>query len=141
MDWAVVFKIANLMALTSWVVLIFLPRRWELIQIVPRYVVPLLLSVAYAALVLVYFAQADGGFDSLENVKKLFGSDAMVLAGWLHYLAFDLFVGCWIAREADGLGLHRVLQAPVLFLTFMFGPVGYLVFMAVKLFFRQQVKA
>ncbi len=141
MDWAVVFKVANLMALVSWMVLIFLPRRWEVMQMVPRYVVPLLLSAAYAGLVLVYFAQADGGFDSLENVKKLFGSDAMVLAGWLHYLAFDLFVGCWIAREADEFGLHRVLQAPVLFLTFMFGPAGYLVFMAVKLFFRQRVTA
>jgi hypothetical protein len=53
-------------------------------------------------------------------------SDAGLLAGWVHYLAFDLFIGTWIAVEADRRGIHRLLQAPILVATFLFGPLGLL---------------
>jgi hypothetical protein len=52
----------------------------------------------------------------------------VLLAGWIHYLAFDLFVGRWIASEADKMGISRLIQGPILFGTFMFGPLGLLVF-------------
>ncbi|MEM9315304.1 MAG: abscisic acid-deficient protein Aba4 family protein, partial [Pseudomonadota bacterium] len=55
-----------------------------------------------------------------------------LLAGWIHYLAFDLFVGAWIATEADRLGLSRLLQAPLLVATFMFGPVGLALFLVMR---------
>ena len=52
----------------------------------------------------------------------------MALAGWVHYLAFDLFVGLWIAARADAMRLSLVVQAPILTATFMFGPLGLLLF-------------
>ena len=55
-------------------------------------------------------------------------SDPVLVAGWVHYLAFDLFIGTWIAVEADKRGYNRVLQAPMLVATFMFGPLGLLLF-------------
>jgi hypothetical protein len=55
-------------------------------------------------------------------------SDGVLVAGWIHYLAFDLFVGIWIAVEADKRGFHRILQVPMLLGTFVFGPIGLLLF-------------
>ena len=55
-----------------------------------------------------------------------------MLAGWLHYLAFDLLIGIDIARRSDRLGLSRLLQAPLLLTTFMFGPLGYLLMLAIE---------
>ena len=121
------FGIANSAALGAWVVLILAPRwRWLLPAL--AVVVPGLLSVAYAALIGVYFFRVEGGgFGSLAEVKTLFTCDPVVLAGWLHYLAFDLLVGVFIAWRSDRLGINRLIQAPILILTFMFGPAGLLV--------------
>ena len=87
------------------------------------------LCVAYAVLVqLVFFSVQGGGFSSLAAVQRLFEVPEVALAGWIHYLAFDLFVGLWIAQRADAMGLSRWLQAPVLVVTFMFGPIGLMLF-------------
>lgn len=116
----------------GWVILIFLPRRWKWINRIPSVLIPLVLSFLYSFLIARYFFSADGGFDSLANVQQLFSYPAVALAGWTHYLAFDLFVGGVIARQADEIGLSRLLQAPILLLTFMFGPFGYLLFVLIK---------
>jgi hypothetical protein len=63
---------------------------------------------------------------SLAEVSKLFDVPGLVLAGWLHYLAFDLFVGAWIAERAAADGLPRWALLPMLALTFLFGPAGLL---------------
>jgi len=60
-------------------------------------------------------------------------ADGGLVAGWIHYLAFDLFVGLWIATEADKAGISRWLQAPILVATFMFGPIGLLLFFATRM--------
>ena len=86
----------------------------------------MLLAVAYSLLVMTTFGSTDGGFDSLSDVRTLFASDEALCAGWLHYLAFDLLVGVWLARRMDETSVSRIIQAPVLAATFMFGPVGWL---------------
>ena len=58
------------------------------------------------------------------------------MAGWTHYLAFDLFVGCWIAQDADRRGIGRIGQAPVLALTFVAGPAGLLLHYLLRLLIR-----
>ncbi|MEM9305603.1 MAG: abscisic acid-deficient protein Aba4 family protein, partial [Pseudomonadota bacterium] len=66
------------------------------------------------------------------QVRVLLSKDEMLLAGWIHYLAFDLFIGGWIAVHADRVGLNRLIQAPILVATFMFGPVGLALFLAMR---------
>lgn len=132
MTWENGFSVASTAALLGWAALILLPR-WTWLRLALRYVLPSLFATAYTALVLVYFFHVDGGgFNSLAQVKALLGTEPTLLAGWIHYLAFDLFVGTWIAGRSDALGLSRLLQAPILLLTFLFGPIGYLVFVAVQ---------
>ena len=89
------------------------------------------LSVAYAVLIMLFFFRVEGGgFNTIGEVRALFMSDGGLLAGWIHYLAFDLFVGIWIAEEADRIGMSRLLQIPILIATFMFGPIGLLIYLA-----------
>lgn len=126
MDWEVPFTLGGQIAACGWLILILAPRRWPLLNAVPRFVLPGVLSLGYAVLILVHFGRADGGFGSLADVKALLSSDPVLLAGWIHYLAFDLFIGGWIAARSDRLGVSRLVQAPVLAATFLFGPFGLL---------------
>jgi len=86
----------------------------------------------YIWLIATSLPSAEGGFDSLEHVKLLFTNDRAVLAGWVHYLAFDLFVGCWEVLDAQERGFRHVFVIPCLFLTFMFGPAGLLLYLALR---------
>lgn len=129
MDWEVPFAIAGQVAMAGWAILIFAPRRWPALNLMPGAVLPAALALGYAGLVLVHFAGTGGGFGSLAEVRILLSTEPMLLAGWVHYLAFDLFVGAWIARRADRIGLSRLVQAPILVATFMLGPVGLLLFL------------
>ena len=129
-----IFKLCNIAALASWVLLVAAPR-WKLVPQIIRWGVMTLMAVLYSVLIAVYFFRIDGGgFSSLAAVQALFTSREVALAGWVHYLAFDLFVGLWIAEKSDNLGIARIVQAPVLVTTFMFGPLGYLLFQAVLAF-------
>ena len=122
----------NLFALPGWIVLIFLPRRWPSLLQFPEMVVPLVLGFIYGGVMLALFGRVEGGFGSFVEIKALFQSDYMLAAGWIHYLAFDLFVGTWIAKRSDEIGLSRLIQAPILGLAFMFGPAGYALFVLTR---------
>lgn len=127
------FNIANLVALAGWVALILLPFAPSLLEPLSRLVVPVLLSIAYA--VIIVPAMAQGGFGSLTSLEGLasgLGQPWLLLGGWLHYLAFDLLVGCWIAERARAEGVPNWALIPVLLLTFILGPVGFLAFLAAR---------
>jgi hypothetical protein len=80
-----------------------------------------------------YWSSAPGGgYGSLSAVHALFQQPALLTAGWFHYLAFDLFVGTWIAREGERAGIAPLLLLPCFVLTFLFGPVGLLAFLALR---------
>ncbi len=132
------FSMAGNAALIGWVILIFLPRRYDLLFAVPQFIIPFGLSLLYAGLILpTIFTVDGGGFGSLAEVRVLFGNDATLFAGWVHYLAFDLFIGAWIARRADAIGLSRLIQAPILAATLMFGPFGLALFLGIRVFYRR----
>lgn len=127
------FQIANLAAMAGWAALLASPFIPKIADRIAASAIPLILSVAYLGLVLAFWSGAEGGFDSLANVEKLFRTREIVLAGWLHYLAFDLFVGAWVARTARAEGIAFWYVVPCLLLTFLFGPVGFLLFQVFRL--------
>jgi hypothetical protein len=133
-----VFQIANGLTLVTWIVLgcAIVFRREGLMRWIGF--VPVAMSALYALLILLFFFKAEGGFDTLANVQKLFTSPWAALAGWVHYLAFDLLVGTWIARETSRLVLPRWPMIVLLPLTFMFGPAGYLGFEITKFLFAKE---
>jgi len=114
----------------SWIVLMVQPKRMAPLL---RFVVPVLMAMLYSWALATAPSNPDGGFGSLAQVKALFTQDRAVLAGWVHYLAFDLFVGCWEVMDAQQRGVRYLLVVPCLLLTFMFGPVGLLLYLTLRL--------
>jgi hypothetical protein len=131
------FQIANPFVLIGWVALLASPWMPNWADRIASLIVPLVLSVAYAGLILAFWSSGQGGFDSLQNVALLFQSPWLLLAGWIHYLAFDLFVGAWVVRTAREEGVAFWMVVPCLVLTFLFGPAGFLVFNAIRAARRQ----
>jgi len=132
-----IFSIASTTAVLSWVLLAAAPR-WRFTKLaIHSGTIPLLLSAAYLVLVLLFFGRAEGGFGSLAEVMILFSDPWAVLAGWIHYLAFDLFVGAWEVRDSERHGISHWLVIPCLFFTFMLGPIGLLLYMGARRAFRK----
>jgi len=125
------FSLLNLIAITGWLPLVFLPRaRWAT-AVVPV-VLPCLFGVIYVVLVAASLPWGEGGFSSLAGIGALFENPWALLAGWAHYLAFDLFIGGWQVRDARERGIPHLFVVPALLLTFLFGPAGLLLYLAVR---------
>ena len=127
-----VFALANGIALLSWLLLAVLPGRRWVTDIVTGKAVPAVFAVLYIAIVATTLSGAEGSFSTLAGVASLFANPWLLLAGWVHYLAFDLLIGTWEARDARERGVPRLLLIPCLFLTFMLGPAGWLLYMGVR---------
>jgi hypothetical protein len=128
------YTIINAIALLGWLSLIFLPKKKWTFTIVVSGGVSAILALFY-----IYFivgsitGEATGGdFSSLKGLKALFQSDIALLAGWAHYLVFDLFIGAWMTSNAQRLGLAHWKIIPCLLFTFMMGPVGLLLYFIVR---------
>lgn len=139
MNWDAIFGAANLLALISWAALILLPR-WPALLSALLYLVVGLLSLLYAGILIGLMtgwvdpggSMEGGNFSSIEGVQALFAAKGGLTLGWLHYLAFDLFVGIWIARDADAKGFSRFIQGPILLATFMAGPLGLFAWLVLR---------
>ena len=132
MDADTIFQLSGPVAIAGWLSLFASPWLPSFADRFASTIVPALLSVAYVGLMLAFWSGAEGGFDTLDNVALLFQTRELLLAGWLHYLAFDLFVGAWIVRTARAEGISFWLALPCLPLTFLFGPGGYLAFISLR---------
>ena len=126
------FSIANVVAVLSWLPLAVLPGRRWVTDIVTGKAVPMLFAVLYVVIVATTFGQSEGSFSTLSGVAALFANPWLLLAGWLHYLAFDLLIGTWEVRDARERKVPHILLVPCLFMTFMFGPAGWLLYMTVR---------
>lgn len=127
-----VFRAANFFAMGGWILLLVAPRWRGTQRLVVSGAWSAILSLAYLVLIVAHLPGARGGFGSLAEVATLFTNPMLLLAGWIHYLAFDLLVGAIEAREAQKDGMPRLLLAPCLVLTFLLGPIGLLTFLAIR---------
>ncbi len=133
MNYEFVFSIANTTALTGWFLLVFLPNHKMTQLLVHRASISLLLSIGYLGYAVVAMSSdAAGDFQSFSGVMSLFQDHNWAMAGWIHYLAFDLFVGSWLQRESTRHGINHLLIVPCLLLTFILGPVGLLAYNLLK---------
>jgi hypothetical protein len=133
-----IFSLAGMVVLPCWILLAAAPT-WKWSQRLATFVAPLLIASVYVWLLFAHPAPQGAGFRSLAQVMVLFSSPYAVLAGWIHYLAFDLFTGAWEARDAARLGISRWIVLPCLVLTFLFGPLGLALYLLLKLGMRRSV--
>ena len=135
-----VFSLANLIAMPMWLLMIILPN-WKVTRFLVDYkLIPLVLSLTYAFYIILALQSGPPmDFGSMEAVMNLFTDENALLAGWVHYLAFDLLVGMWMLEQNRTLKIHQLIMVPCLIGTFMFGPVGFLVFMLVRTIKKQRL--
>lgn len=139
MDWPLLFKLANASVLPGWFLLLFMPKHKVSKFLVHSYFYPILLGVFYL-LMMVYSFGGAGGMDTLENLKISFARDEVLILGWVHYLVFDLFIGAWITRDAHRNGIVHIAIVPALVLTLFAGPVGLLLYLAVRGFILRKFR-
>ncbi|MDE0883997.1 MAG: ABA4-like family protein [Myxococcota bacterium] len=130
------FLIFNNGVLLGWLLLVLAPG-WEWTQrIVHSFGIPLLVAAAYGFSILAGSGEADenASFFSLAGVMLFFASPWSALAGWLHYLVFDLFVGAWEVRDARRRGIPHLAVVVCLVFTLMLGPIGLGLYALVRIF-------
>ena len=142
MDYSLAFSIAGQITMLGWILLAIVPR-WKYTKtIVQNGIIPLLLGSLY--LYLFIRIVSSGGLDlsafgSLDGVMELFTDPGAVLMGWVHYLSFDLWVGSWEVGDAHKKGVPHLLVIPCMFLTFMAGPVGLLLYILIRAIYTKQI--
>jgi hypothetical protein len=127
------FSICNPVALIGWLILVFAGRMKWAAALVTGAIIPVLFGILYASLIVAHWGESSGSFSTLEGVAALFQNHWLLLAGWIHYLAFDLFIGSWQVRDSVKVGISHWIVIPCLALTFMFGPIGLLLYFLVRL--------
>jgi Domain of unknown function (DUF4281) len=128
-----IFQICSTIAMTGWFLLIIASPFLKKIDKFLIGVVITLFCIVYAWLVAQSFAPADMmNFGSLDGVMVLFQNKTLVTAGWVHYLAFDLMTGIWIKRNSEQYRISHWIIIPCLFLTFMLGPIGLLLYLLIR---------
>ena len=131
MDYEVVFSVAGVVAMFGRAVLLASPWMPVWSDRIAGLFVPITLAAGYT-IMFVWFPADSGGFGSFAEVTLLFSNPEVLMAGWVHFLAFDLFVGAWICRQGRADGLRFWLVLPCLPVTFLFGPAGFLLFSLVR---------
>lgn len=128
-----IFQLCNGLALAGWIVLVIVSPFWMQADKLVIGIIITLLCIVYAWLIFGNFNFSDTSqFSTLDGVMNLFTNRSLVTAGWVHYLAFDLFAGTWIKRNALRYGVAHALVIPCLLLTFMLGPVGLLLYLVIR---------
>jgi len=128
------FRISNLLVLPFWVLMILAPGwRWTGRIIRSPFVIAAP-ACLYLALIVPRFPQIWSAVarPTLDGIAALLGSHLGATIAWFHFLAFDLFVGRWIYLEAQKRRMSAWLVSPVLFLTLMVGPVGFLLYLLLR---------
>ena len=121
------FQLGNVLVLPAWVMLLFFPGNAHLNKLIKA--TTWLLAAAYISLLFGGMGDFDSNsFSSLQGLRTLFASDEALAAGWLHYLCFDLLVGYYIVTKGREQALARWKYTLPLPFTFLFGPMGWLLF-------------
>lgn len=135
------YQIINFIAVIGWVLLIGFPKKRWTAAIVGSGGVTMILGLFYILFITlsVLGESSGGGFMTLAGLKQLFQSDVALLAGWAHYLAFDLFIGAWMVSNAQKSGIQHWKIIPCLLLTLLLGPVGLLTYFVIRTMMTKKI--
>ena len=127
-----IFIVCNSIVLIPWLLMIFAPN-WSFTKaVIQSYSFPIGLACVYGFYLAISFGKSPGNFFSLIGLERLFRNRQVLLAAWIHYLVFDLFVGSWELADAAKYSISHWILAPCLLLTLLFGPIGFLVYVILR---------
>jgi hypothetical protein len=132
LDFNFLFAFSNVAIMPLWLLLIFFPKNPVTRWLAENFVLQMILALIYAFLIITYMGEGEGGFSSLEGIRKGFNHDAILLAGWIHYIVFDSFVGTWMVYDAEKNNIPHIRIVVPLIFTLLLGPVGLLLYLMYK---------
>ena len=135
MTYEMIFGVVNTLVLPAWLLLLVAPG-WRWSQRAAMAVVIPLLAATYVGQIVFSLTSGEGAegvdFTTMAGVAAIFSHPVGIVAGWTHFLAFDLLAGAWVARDGRRLGLPRLALAPCLILCFVAGPAGLLLYLGIR---------
>jgi hypothetical protein len=127
------FSLANGAAILGWLALAVAPLGRPRALAIAR-LVAVGLALTYTALLIgsLNAEMFESDFATLEGLTAAFARPEAMVVGWVHYLAFDLWVGAWAAEDAHARGLPHWALLPCLFFILMTGPFGLILYLAAR---------
>ena len=120
----------NLGVIPFWIILIFFPQskmcNYIVISIFPFF----LLSLVYSYLLYLFYMtgynynQNFSLYLGLNDLRNLFSENAFLLLFWIHFLAVNLFCGCWIVKDSQKFNISKYVNFIPLLITYFIGPIG-----------------
>lgn len=132
MDPETLFSICQNAVLPGWLLLVVAPRWKWTAGLISSVILPGLMAVIYIYLIATNIGNTEGSFGTLAGVAQFFENRNLLLAGWVHYLAFDLFVGAWEVRDSQRVGVRHWFVIPCLVMTLLLGPAGLLLYFVIR---------
>lgn len=133
MDPELVFSVCNALVIPGWLLLAIRPSSSWATALIAPVIISGVLAIVYSILIVTNIGSGDGDFTSLAGVGSLFANPWILTAGWIHYLAFDLFIGAWEVRDSQRLGIRHAYVLPCLVFTFLLGPIGLLMYLGLRI--------
>ncbi|HWS85833.1 MAG TPA: ABA4-like family protein [Pyrinomonadaceae bacterium] len=129
-----VFKLSSLLVAPFWLMMMLLPRWRFTVSVMRSPLVALGPAVLYAALMIPRLLALAPALlrPELPTIAALLGTPEGATLAWAHFLAFDLFVGRWVYLDGRERGVSAWVASPVLFLTLLAGPLGFLLHLAAR---------
>lgn len=138
MDYETIFSSVGILSIVGWGALIASPLKPRIMIRVAQ-AVGILLAIAYVLLLGAgWGVEPEVGYGSLAGVMNGMTAQSHMMTGWTHFLAFDLLIGSWIVERARASEINHLLVVPCLAVTFLFGPAGFLLFLALEAVHKRQ---
>lgn len=140
MNHDLLFSFFNSLALVGWSFLIFFPN-FKITKLCIRSgYLSIFFCLSYTIIcVIALTSNAPGGFQKLDELMILFDNKSWVLTGWIHYLAFDLFIGSWILKDSIKHNIRHALIIPSLIFTFILGPFGFIIYFITRAIYLNKI--
>ena len=135
MLYEIIFNIFNSGILLFWILLLVFPKKGFTQKVIAFPWVPLAFAIGYAYFLSFTTGTLSADFSSLSSLTEMFqnSNPRGVAAGWLHYLAFDFWVGCWMLKNSQEKVVKHLWMILPLICTFMLGPMGIILYTLVLL--------
>ena len=78
-------------------------------------------------------------YQGIDELYALFADEGFLLIFWLHFLAINLFVGSWIARDGVRNNIVKKVIFFPLIVTYFTGPVGLFLYWIIRMIFARRL--
>ena len=136
---------SNIGILPFWIMLLIIPNSRITQILINSIILPLILSSAYVYVVYQSILLNESFYEvfklylSLDNLYTAFATENFLLAFWLHFLALNIFLGLWMARDAIKYNISRKLVFFPLVLIYFTGPVGLILYWFIRVFYAKKL--